>query len=572
MASRADVLLMTLPNVDRGYKYRQSSAPVLALGYLQAYLERSGLKCKAINFFGDPEVSTLEDAVAALRDYEVPILGVSAQDVEIYLLIEFAEMVKREMPHTPLVVGGFVGYAYEELLRESPVDFVVVGEGELTVPELVAAILAGRDVQGTPGVAYRKGGEVVYSGPREQFMELDELLFPDLDAAPPYEISPDGAGLGLSVFSSRGCFFMGCSFCTVGLMHAKYRMMSPQRVADEIAHACARYPAMRQINFNDDTFDIGRLPEILSCLDHRGVTDLQFSFQTVARNILRHRDLLQDADFARRIFCIGIGIESFHDDQLREYNKRTTAQENWEATELCNASSISFDPFMIVDRTPERVQSTLDRLSHPIFWPYWRDVTPLFVDPRSPMGRDGQQHAHRAKRRLSISARQYLNQLEAVIRDHGPERLAALRQDGVQSERTRKIFGRYGIQPWQQGFAVAMNVLFDQRERFLDAMAELRARQQVAVESLQVPELLPPGEAERLEATVQWCEHGIQAVSGIVRHHIERSLFLGRIIEAGALDVFSLEFMLARADLRRGLRQVLEQLAGEGLVGVAESD
>jgi len=565
------IVLVTLPNVDRGYKYRQSDAPVLALGYLKAYLERAGITCSTINFFGNPDISTLEDAVAALRGCQPAIVGISAQDVELYLLIEFAEMLKRQMPKTRLLAGGFVGYAYDELLRDCPVDYVVVGEGEFTLPELVLAILSDAEVRGIRGVAYREAGKVAYTGPREQIAELDSLLYPDLDASPPYRVSPNGAPLGLSVFSSRGCFFMGCSFCTVGLMHPKYRVMSPERVAEEIVHARALYPAIQHVNFNDDTFDIGRLPEIVSCLERRKVTELLFSFQTVAKNILRHRDLLADPEFARRIFCIGIGIESFHDDQLREYNKRTTSQENWEAVEVCNTCRVSFDPFMIVDRTPERVESTIDKLSHPLFWPYWRDVTPLFIDPKSSMGATGWRASSKSKRRLGMAARQYLSKLEAVISSHGRDQLAALRQDEAQVERTRRIFTRYGIQPWQQGFAAAMNVLFDRRESLLDLMAELRARQELAVESLRVSGHLAQGEAERLEGTVRGCERAIKALSATVRHHIELCLLLGRMIQAEAMDVFSLEFMLARADLRRGLGQALDELVARGVAVVPEA-
>ena len=77
-------------------------------------------------------------------------------------------------------------------------DYVVVGEGEETLPELVAAISEGRDASGVKGVAFKDGGRVVFTGRRDEA---------DLDRYPPFRPPLFGP-----IEISRGCPW-GCAYC-----------------------------------------------------------------------------------------------------------------------------------------------------------------------------------------------------------------------------------------------------------------------------------------------------------------------------------------------------------------------
>ncbi len=140
-------------------------------------------------------------------------------------------------------------------------DAVVIGEGELTVPEMVDRLQAGERPEGVPGVAYRQGARVVQNPPRPLLEDLDALPFPArelldhhdryLPAPATYRRTPVAV-----VMTSRGCN-RRCIFCFQmdkerkrGVRGVRFR--SVENVLQEL-ELCARQ-GYREIKFIDDSF------------------------------------------------------------------------------------------------------------------------------------------------------------------------------------------------------------------------------------------------------------------------------------------------------------------------------
>jgi radical SAM superfamily enzyme YgiQ (UPF0313 family) len=140
----------------------------LGLAYVAAMLETT------------PNVVAIIDSVAEGLDFKA-ILGrivrqhpdmveISAVTPNFHAAMTLAECVKRECSDSIIVVGGIHPTVFPEQTLENPsVDYVVTGEGEHVLHNLVSALEGSGDVDEIRGLAYRKAGQVIVNPPPESF-------------------------------------------------------------------------------------------------------------------------------------------------------------------------------------------------------------------------------------------------------------------------------------------------------------------------------------------------------------------------------------------------------------------
>jgi anaerobic magnesium-protoporphyrin IX monomethyl ester cyclase len=171
----------------------------------------------------------------------------------------------------------------EECLTDPNIDFVVIGEAEDTIFELVNTLEEGntQNLKGIRGIAFAENGKTVITPPRPAIQDLDSLPFPARHLLPmdkyfaavketPLrgEISKPWA----TMITSRGCPY-SCVFCTVHIvMGKKWRARSPENVVDEIEQLIDAY-RIRQIDFYDEnmTLDKKRMENICDLIVERGL-------------------------------------------------------------------------------------------------------------------------------------------------------------------------------------------------------------------------------------------------------------------------------------------------------------
>lgn len=161
-----------------------------------------------------------------------------------------AAWVKRNRPGWRVVVGGpqcFPQYEPEAIAADDNVDWVVVGEGEYTVVELLAWVESGCAGPVPPGVIPHTGE----AGPaRALDKDIDQLPFPDFTGLP-IERYLDGGRLPL--FTSRGCV-RKCVFCIEQAIWERFRYRSAENVFLEMKQGVTRWGA-RKFEFNDSLFN-----------------------------------------------------------------------------------------------------------------------------------------------------------------------------------------------------------------------------------------------------------------------------------------------------------------------------
>jgi radical SAM superfamily enzyme YgiQ (UPF0313 family) len=212
------------------------------------------------------------------------------------------------------IAGG--QHFVEETIPEAfdaGIDYVVIGEGEEAIKELLAAIEGKQDVSGIKGISYRKNGKAVYTPKRTPLIDFDKLPLPDFSLVRYAKIDV------YPVERIRGCG-MECEFCTV---KGKPRNASPERLLECISRLVETHDA-RHFFIVDDLFGQHRDETIRFC---GMLKDYQKSIGTRVDLVVQIRlDKAKDSEllFAMRqtgINTVAIGFESPIEEELKAMNK-----------------------------------------------------------------------------------------------------------------------------------------------------------------------------------------------------------------------------------------------------------
>jgi radical SAM superfamily enzyme YgiQ (UPF0313 family) len=230
---------------------------------------------------------------------------------------------------------------YEQYLREGA-DYIILGEGELTLLELVNAIENQQaDLLSIPGIAYKKGDAVIKTAKRNVMKDLDSLPFPawDLIDMEPYRKTwlKHKGYFSMNMATTRGCPFK-CNWCAKPIYGNRYNSRSPQNVVAELKMLKEKFN-FDHIWFCDDIFGLkpGWVHEFADCLQEEKVL---FHFKIQAR-----ADLLLQENYIRdlsRAGCttIWMGAESGSQKILDAMDKGTTVEQIYEATRLLKKNNI----------------------------------------------------------------------------------------------------------------------------------------------------------------------------------------------------------------------------------------
>jgi len=227
----------------------------------------------------------------------------------------------------PTVAGGqhFVDENINEALRNG-VDYVVGGEGEEVIKELLAVFDGTRRQEDVCGVAYLDGDGRLRQSTRDPVADLDGLPVPD------FSLLRYGRVKVYPVGRVRGCG-MNCEFCTV---KGKPRYASPERLMDQFTSLHEKQGAKRFF-IVDDLFGQDREETLRLCRmlrDYQRQVGAHFSITAQIRLDKAHDSELLHAMREARINTVAIGFESPIGEELEAMNKRLKPQEMVAMTRL----------------------------------------------------------------------------------------------------------------------------------------------------------------------------------------------------------------------------------------------
>jgi anaerobic magnesium-protoporphyrin IX monomethyl ester cyclase len=279
---------------------------------------------------------------------------------------EVITSAKRANPECVTIIGNVhPTFLWQESLRdnEGTLDYVVRGEGEDTLVELLDCLNAGGDVVGVKGIAFRKEGKPFATAARSLIADLDALKPAwDLVRWKDYYYRPTPDSVLAIVSSSRGCD-QKCSFCSQQLFWERsWRGRSPESFVEELVMLNRDY-GVNVVMLSDETPTLmrDRWEKILDLLIERK-TGIDLLMETRVADILRDEDIL---DKYRRagIVHIYMGVEATDQKTLDLFNKNLKVADSKKAIDLVNAQDIvsetSFVLGMPLD-TQESIAATLE--------------------------------------------------------------------------------------------------------------------------------------------------------------------------------------------------------------------
>lgn len=336
--------------------------PPLGLLYISSHLKAHGIDSDLF----DTTFSRMEQLEEHLRESRPPVVGVYANLMTRSNVLRVMAAAKAAGSY--VVVGGPDPANYLEEYLSRGADVIAIGEGELTlqelVPHLVEQGLSGLD--GIQGVAFRDPrGEIVRTEPRPMIADLDAQPFPDraaIDQQQYVDIWRKHHGQGsVSLITARGCPFT-CTWCSHSVFGYSHRRRSPNNVVDEVEHIVGTYnPDL--LWYADDVFTINHkwLFEYSAELERRG---LRLPFETISREDRLNEEVVQTL---ARMGCyrLWIGAESGSQKILDQMKRRTNADRVREMVHLLQRYGIEVGMFIMLGYEGEDrsdLQATVDHL------------------------------------------------------------------------------------------------------------------------------------------------------------------------------------------------------------------
>jgi radical SAM superfamily enzyme YgiQ (UPF0313 family) len=233
-------------------------APPIGLSYVATAAQRAGHEVRFVDLMisRDPH----GELRAALRGFTPEVVGFSVRNIDNIIaqrvswhISEVSALIAttREHSQAQIVLGGpAISILGAAALKRLDADFAVVGEGEVTFPQLLSAIGESRDYSGISGLCYRANHEVMANAP-VRLKEFGGSGMEQWIRWRPYERT----GSTWAIHTKRGCP-VNCVYCNYPTMEgSRLRSRRPEDVVDEIERVNAAV-GPRTFGFTDSTFNV----------------------------------------------------------------------------------------------------------------------------------------------------------------------------------------------------------------------------------------------------------------------------------------------------------------------------
>ena len=263
--------------------------PPLGLAYIGAVLENIGIEVKIVDTLleGWNDRIEVDDNVIRIglsfdriediiRSYGPDIVGVNnlftKQRENAHRIYDIAKKIDENII---AIAGGAHPTVMPELvLTDKNVDYVVLGEGDDTIIDLVNVIKGEADISTLDGVGYKENGQITVI-PKTKFIDnLDRLPFPArhlLNMEGYFGLKQSHGARKKQRFSpiitSRGCPAK-CTFCSAHKVWGrKFRYRSPENIIAEMKHIKKKY-GIEELMFEDDntTLNVRRAEKLFDLM------------------------------------------------------------------------------------------------------------------------------------------------------------------------------------------------------------------------------------------------------------------------------------------------------------------
>lgn len=372
--------------------YPLNSFQPLGLGYLAGVLLKNGYEVEILDvlaegynheeivergkyrYVGLPK----KKIVKRIKTFSPDIVGITAPFTsQAKAVHETAKLVKRINPKIKVVIGGSYPTTYSDIiLDDKNLDFIVRGEGELTLLELIKKIEKKTTGFNTiKGLVFRKGKKIITNKPRPLLMDLDNYpvaweLLPMkqyFEAAYNIKSSRSTSTFGkkwATIYTSRGCPF-SCAFCAGRLVMGQiWRPRSVKNVIDEMEFLIEKYK-IQHFDIEDDnfTFNKERAKEICRAIIKKGwkirwSTPNGIRADTVDEELIKK---MKQAGCVRTIVAPESGNQWVVDNLM---NKKINLNHVKKVVKWCRKYHLLVDAFFLIGMPGEKEEQIEDTIKY----------------------------------------------------------------------------------------------------------------------------------------------------------------------------------------------------------------
>ncbi len=274
------VCLIKPPSISSITSVGQDSSLPLGLAYLASSVQSAGYELCIIDAIGEAitQYSYLQlkgrkviahgltyEEILERIDADTEVIGVSCMFSNSWLSDrELLKLIRLSFPNTKIIIGGEHATALPEYIINNckEIDYVILGEGEETIVDLLGTLRDGKDVKDVKGIVYADEftGEFIKTERRPLIEDIDSIPKP---AWTYFKVEQyishsliHGVNLGptMAMLMTRSCPYE-CTFCSCPNMWTnKWRARTPQLIIDEMIEYIEKYKVT-----NFDFYDLSAI-------------------------------------------------------------------------------------------------------------------------------------------------------------------------------------------------------------------------------------------------------------------------------------------------------------------------
>ena len=304
-----------------------------------------------------------------IESYDPSMVLTSGFTCNAYTCARTVEIAKKVNPDIVTVVGGihFTSVPEESLVDFPEIDFIIRGEGEHTIVELIKTLNNGKKVANIKGLSFKNNGKIIHTPSRPLIKNLDKLPYPAYHLIEDYlkhyhfSMMAGKRTRYMVLEGSRGCDHR-CTFCTQwNHWGGIWRSKSVKRIADEIEFLNETYGGVF-LWLTDDHFKINmRGKKLYEELKKRKCKeDVMLFLQARTDDVAKNPDLVKKL---REIgtYWIMCGVENHSETTLKEYRKGTKNQDAYRTMKLLRDNDI-FSHAMFVIGSRKDTKESIEQL------------------------------------------------------------------------------------------------------------------------------------------------------------------------------------------------------------------
>jgi len=330
--------------------------PPLTLLSVASILEQEGVEVDVIDM--DAEELNYKQAFERIRNFAPDLLGFTISTYSFHYLLGWIKKFRQETGIPTLVGGMHVELYADEIMTYPEIDYIIVGEAEVPLPEFIRAFSNGKNFDGLRSFGYRKNGKVIIDKTVRNIDDVNSLPVPSrhLIKNDRYTNILTRRKNFTAMLSSRGCPYR-CTFCNQ--MRPPYRLRSPENFVAEIKENYEKYD-IKEFDIYDSTFTANRKRVIEICeLIKKENLDVGWTIRSrvdsVSEKVL---DALKEAG----CHTIMYGIESSNPEILKVMKKDISIEKIRETLAYTHKIGIDMLGFFMLGypgETAETVEDTI---------------------------------------------------------------------------------------------------------------------------------------------------------------------------------------------------------------------